>query len=385
MGHHQPRKNVSTSGSPSASSVSVRTTPEWSGSSRSGKVPPGTRSACMPRESRGRPDVTCNTRWSARTEPRARGTHLTGVEQPCPGHPSPTTPSSPTGTPAPWSTRRARSSGSRFPRFDSPSVFGRLLGEEPGTGRSARRREWTSTRRYLDRTLVLETDVHHRRRDRSCVTDLLAMGEDNGGHRLGAARPAPARTPGDVHCRLGRGRGRLRATARVRARGAAAGRGRRWRDRTGRRRVAGAVDTGRARPRRRARRRPAHAGGGRDACTSRCTARRWRRRRPGSGRSRSSPTCSTAPWRRGVSWSRPAPGLRRAVGDLVHHSGRVLQACPSSPAARSWPRPPRRCPRASAASATGTTATPGCATPASPWRRCGSRPARTRPTTSSRS
>ena len=58
---------------------------------------------------------------------------------------------------------------------------------------------------------------------------------------------------------------------------------------------------------------------------------------------------------------------------------------PSSRAAPSWRRRRRRCPKESGASATGTTATPGCATPASPWRRCGSPPARTRPATSSRS
>ena len=55
------------------------------------------------------------------------------------------------------------------------------------------------------------------------------------------------------------------------------------------------------------------------------------------------------------------------------------RVCPSSPAVRSSPLRPRRCRRASVGSATGTTATPGCATRASRWRRSGSPPARTRP------
>ena len=57
--------------------------------------------------------------------------------------------------------------------------------------------------------------------------------------------------------------------------------------------------------------------------------------------------------------------------------------CRSNPPARSAPRPPPRCPRSSAAPATGTTATPGSGTPRSPSRRCGWRPAPMRPTSSS--
>jgi GH15 family glucan-1,4-alpha-glucosidase len=45
-----------------------------------------------------------------------------------------------------------------FPRFDSPSVFGRLLGPDAGHWRIAPTGEWRSTRRYVDRTLVLETN-----------------------------------------------------------------------------------------------------------------------------------------------------------------------------------------------------------------------------------
>ena len=58
---------------------------------------------------------------------------------------------------------------------------------------------------------------------------------------------------------------------------------------------------------------------------------------------------------------------------------------PTSPLARSVRRRPRRYPRRSVARATGTTATRGCATRASPSRRCGSPRVPTRPTSSSTS
>ncbi len=75
-----------------------------------------------------------------------------------------------------------------FPRFDSPSVFGRLLGAAAGHWQVRPTGEWTSSRRYLDRTLVLET-TFTTAGGTLVVTDLLAMGEDNGGHRLGTAVP----------------------------------------------------------------------------------------------------------------------------------------------------------------------------------------------------
>jgi GH15 family glucan-1,4-alpha-glucosidase len=75
-----------------------------------------------------------------------------------------------------------------FPRFDSPSVFGRLLGEEAGHWQVQPVGEWSSTRRYLDRTLVLET-TFTAGSGTLVVTDLLATGEDNDGHRLGTGVP----------------------------------------------------------------------------------------------------------------------------------------------------------------------------------------------------
>ncbi|MGH8938922.1 MAG: trehalase-like domain-containing protein, partial [Actinomycetes bacterium] len=75
-----------------------------------------------------------------------------------------------------------------FPRFDSPSVFGRLLGAEAGHWEVQPVGEWRSTRRYLDRSMALET-TFTTDSGTLVVTDLLAMGPDNGGHRLGTDVP----------------------------------------------------------------------------------------------------------------------------------------------------------------------------------------------------
>src|SRR6516165_6300115 len=44
-----------------------------------------------------------------------------------------------------------------WPRFDSPSIFGRLLGDEAGHWSMRAPGATEVTRRYLDRTMVLET------------------------------------------------------------------------------------------------------------------------------------------------------------------------------------------------------------------------------------
>jgi alpha,alpha-trehalase len=75
-----------------------------------------------------------------------------------------------------------------FPRFDSPSVFGRLLGEQAGHWQVAPTGEWQSIRRYVDRTLAVETTFTGP--DGTLVlTDVMALGPDNGGHRIGVAVP----------------------------------------------------------------------------------------------------------------------------------------------------------------------------------------------------
>ncbi|GAA0486056.1 glucoamylase [Paractinoplanes deccanensis] len=75
-----------------------------------------------------------------------------------------------------------------FPRFDSPSVFGRLLDETAGHWSLTPTGPYEASRRYLDGTLVLETQF----RTTSGVvrlTEALAMGEGNRGHELGRGSP----------------------------------------------------------------------------------------------------------------------------------------------------------------------------------------------------
>jgi GH15 family glucan-1,4-alpha-glucosidase len=75
-----------------------------------------------------------------------------------------------------------------FPRFDSPSIFGRLLSEEAGHWSIRPTSTAEATRRYLDRTMLLETTL---RTAAGAVTiaDALAMGPDNRGHDLGKDAP----------------------------------------------------------------------------------------------------------------------------------------------------------------------------------------------------
>jgi GH15 family glucan-1,4-alpha-glucosidase len=75
-----------------------------------------------------------------------------------------------------------------FPRFDSPSSFGRLLGDQAGHW-SIRAADATQiTRRYLDRTMVLETTFRSPT-GAVAITDTLAMGDGNRGHELGRGAP----------------------------------------------------------------------------------------------------------------------------------------------------------------------------------------------------
>ncbi|MDR7081131.1 GH15 family glucan-1,4-alpha-glucosidase [Arthrobacter ginsengisoli] len=75
-----------------------------------------------------------------------------------------------------------------FPRFDSPSVFGRLLGPAAGFWSIRPVGAHTSTRRYFGPTMVLETT--HTTADGSVtVTDALVLGDGRRGHDLGADSP----------------------------------------------------------------------------------------------------------------------------------------------------------------------------------------------------
>jgi GH15 family glucan-1,4-alpha-glucosidase len=75
-----------------------------------------------------------------------------------------------------------------LPRFDSPSVFGRLLGDEAGHWSIRAAGATKVSRRYVDRTMVLETIFWN---PTGClvVTDTLAMGDGNRGHELGREAP----------------------------------------------------------------------------------------------------------------------------------------------------------------------------------------------------
>jgi GH15 family glucan-1,4-alpha-glucosidase len=75
-----------------------------------------------------------------------------------------------------------------FPRFDSPSVFGRLLDDAAGHWSIRPAGKYTAGRRYLDRTLVLET-TFRAPGVTVVLTDALAMGADNRGHMLGHRAP----------------------------------------------------------------------------------------------------------------------------------------------------------------------------------------------------
>jgi GH15 family glucan-1,4-alpha-glucosidase len=75
-----------------------------------------------------------------------------------------------------------------FPRFDSPSVFARLLDDQGGHWSIRPVGEAEVTRRYLDRTMVLETTF---RTETGTVTlvDALSMGPGNRDHDLGHGVP----------------------------------------------------------------------------------------------------------------------------------------------------------------------------------------------------
>ncbi len=75
-----------------------------------------------------------------------------------------------------------------FPRFDSPAVFGRLLGEQAGHWVIRPVGEASCSRRYVARTLVLET-AYRAADGVVTVTDALAVGGGDRGHDLGAGAP----------------------------------------------------------------------------------------------------------------------------------------------------------------------------------------------------
>jgi alpha,alpha-trehalase len=75
-----------------------------------------------------------------------------------------------------------------WPRFDSPSVFARILDDDGGHWSISPAGPAESTRRYLDRTMVLETTFTSET-GTVCLTDALAVGPNERGHELGAGSP----------------------------------------------------------------------------------------------------------------------------------------------------------------------------------------------------
>jgi GH15 family glucan-1,4-alpha-glucosidase len=75
-----------------------------------------------------------------------------------------------------------------FPRFDSPSTFARILDDEAGHWSITPVEEATVTRRYVERTMVLETTF---RTSSGAVTlvDALSVGPGNRDHELGRGSP----------------------------------------------------------------------------------------------------------------------------------------------------------------------------------------------------
>ena len=75
-----------------------------------------------------------------------------------------------------------------FPRFDSPSIFARLLDAQAGHWSIRPPVATAVARRYLDRTMVLET-TYRTTSGTATVVDALATGPGNRGHQLGREAP----------------------------------------------------------------------------------------------------------------------------------------------------------------------------------------------------
>ncbi|MET7751100.1 glycoside hydrolase family 15 protein [Micromonospora sp. NPDC005367] len=74
------------------------------------------------------------------------------------------------------------------PRFDAPSVFARLLGPTGGFWSIRPRGRYTTSRHYLDGTMVLRTEFHT---DSGVLwlTDALSLGAGERGHQIGYTSP----------------------------------------------------------------------------------------------------------------------------------------------------------------------------------------------------
>jgi alpha,alpha-trehalase len=75
-----------------------------------------------------------------------------------------------------------------FPRFDAPAVFARILDPEGGHFAIRPAGEFEARRRYVDQTMVLET-TFSTAAGTAVLTDAMAVGRNERGHDLGAGSP----------------------------------------------------------------------------------------------------------------------------------------------------------------------------------------------------
>jgi alpha,alpha-trehalase len=75
-----------------------------------------------------------------------------------------------------------------FPRFDSPSTFGRILDAAAGHWSIRPVGDATVTRRYVERTMVLES-THRTATGAVAITDALSLGPGNRDHEIGKDSP----------------------------------------------------------------------------------------------------------------------------------------------------------------------------------------------------
>ena len=260
------------------------------------------------------------------------------------------------------------------PRFDSPSVFAAILDADRGGlfRISPDGDGWSSKQLYLPDTNVLIT--------RFLMPDGVGEVQDfmppprsgDGG------APPPHDPPGRRRARADALRRRRRSALRLRARAP--------RGRADRARRASSAPPGSGSACRRAARsrsstaatsaRASSCGPGRrpPSCSTASSPAscRWRTPRP------TSPASSTPQWRSGGAGC--AARATAGAGARWCIARRSRSSCsPTRRPERSWPPRPPACPRSSAARATGTTATRGCATPPSRSTRCSGSGSPTRP------
>jgi GH15 family glucan-1,4-alpha-glucosidase len=75
-----------------------------------------------------------------------------------------------------------------FPRFDSPAVFARLLDPDGGHFAIRPAGDFQVSRAYIDQTMILET-TFRAQAGTAVLTDAMAVGPDERGHHLGAGSP----------------------------------------------------------------------------------------------------------------------------------------------------------------------------------------------------